>query len=111
MRNEKLPAQIQAELRQYFAANGLVTSVSIAKAVDINQSQVHRNLFDEPRRVSRTLRNLCEYAKIDVEMEAADPSTSAILMKALASVWDGTDEHARRLAELLFAHNRAGVRK
>jgi len=103
--------QIVSELLRFFAASGHDTSASIARMTGVNQSQVHRNLFGKPKRLSQTHRHLCKYAKIDVEVEAADPRSSTILMGALSSVWDGTDDHARRLARLLFAHNRAGMGK
>lgn len=103
--------QIVSELLRFFAASGLDTSAAIARQTGINQSQVHRNLFGKPKRITETHRRLCKYAKIDVEVCAADPRSSAILMGALASVWDGSDDHARRLARLLFAHNQAGVGK
>lgn len=111
MKYRKPLSQVIPELLKFFAENGLCTSVSIAKEVGINQSQVYRNLFGAPKRLTKTHLQLCEYAKINAETEAADPSSNIILMKALASVWDGSDDHARRLAELLYAHSRAGVRK
>lgn len=111
MKSYKPLTQLVPELLQFFSAKGFNTSVSIAKEVGINQSQVYRNLFGAPKRLTKTHLKLCEYAKIGIETKAADPSTSSILMKALASIWDGSDDHANRLAELLFAHNRASVRK
>ncbi len=53
------------------------------------------------------MRQLCEYAGIDAYEGTADPSESKVLMEALATVWDGTDAHAKRLAKLLFAHQQA----
>lgn len=111
MNKTKALPQLVDEILQAFAAKGLRSSAAIARATGINQSQVYRNLFDTPKRVTETHRRLCEYAKVDVEDEAIDPRANAILMDALASTWDGTDRHARRLAELLFAHSRAGMRK
>lgn len=109
-RSKALP-QIIDELLRAFAARGLHSSSAIARATGINQSQVHRNLFGDPKRITQTHKRLCKYVKIEIEEEAADPRTNAILMDALASTWDGTDGHARRLAELLFAHSRASMRK
>lgn len=103
--------QVIDELLQAFAASELHSSSSIARATGINQSQIHRNLFGEPKRITQTHRRLCKYAKIEIEEDAADPRANAILMDALAFTWDGTDGHARRLAELLFAHSRASMRK
>lgn len=109
-RTKPLP-QIIAELRRFFADVGLSSSAAISRATGVNQSQVYRNLFDSPKRFTKTHFHLCKYANIDVMVEAADPRSSEILMGALASIWDGTDNHARRLAELLFAHSRAGMGK
>jgi hypothetical protein len=109
-RNKELP-QIIAELREHFANEGLKTSAAISRATGVNQSQVYRNLFDSPKRFTKTHSRLCEYAKIDTQDEAVDPRSSDILMGALASIWDGSDGHARRLADLLFAHSRAGMGK
>lgn len=107
-RNKELP-RIVAELRGYFAGEGLRTSAAISKATGINQSQVYRNLFDSPKRFTKTHLRLCEYAKIDAQDEPADPRSSDILMGALASIWDGSEGHARKLADLLFAHSRASM--
>jgi len=107
-RNKSLP-QIITELQQFFAANGLGTSAAIARKTGLNQSQVYRNLFGTPKRLTKTHFRLCKYAKIDTDVEAADPRSSAILMETLTSIWDGSDDHARRLADLLIAHSRASV--
>lgn len=111
MEKIKSPSQIASELRRYFAEQGLVGSSGIAKATGIEQSTVHRNLFGEPRRVSKALRSLCKYANLDLVESVRDPRESTVLMEALATIWDGTDVHARRLADLLFAHNDACMRK
>lgn len=103
----KSPGQIQDELRQFFTRSGDRTGTSIAKLCGINQSQVHRNLNGQPKRVTKTLRLLCDYANISIYVDQSDPRDSSILMEALASVWDGSDRHAKRLAELLFAHRKA----
>ncbi|SEB44479.1 hypothetical protein SAMN05216178_0350 [Pseudomonas saponiphila] len=110
MNQPKPLSQIVAELLEHFAARGLLTSSAIARDTGVNQSQIYRNLFAAPRRFTKTHLRLCEYANIDVARDVSDPRSSEILMNALASVWDGSEEHARRLAELLFAHSRAGMR-
>lgn len=107
-RNKPLP-QIITELQQFFVDNGFATSAAISRETGLNQSQIYRNLFGIPKRLTKTHLALCKYAKIDAEVEAADPRSSAILMEALTSIWDGSDDHARRLADLLIAHSRASV--
>lgn len=99
--------QIQEELLRFFEKKDCVTSSGIAALTGINQSQVFRNLFQEPKRVTKTLHRLCSYANIPVLSEPVDPRTSSILMEALGAVWDGSDQHAKRLAALLFAHQKA----
>ncbi|MDU8458157.1 MULTISPECIES: hypothetical protein [Pseudomonas syringae group] len=101
--------QLISELLQFFTANGIGTSSSIAKATGINQSQVYRNLFAAPKKVTKTHLRLCKFANIDAREDTLDPRSSEILMEALATIWDGSDDHARRLADLLFAHSRASV--
>jgi hypothetical protein len=73
----------------------------------VGQSQVHRNVFGQPKRLSRSLLQLCKYAEIDAYEGTRDPRESQALMDALAQVWDGSELHARRLAKLLFAHHQA----
>ena len=99
--------QIQLELRQFFERQGLVSTPAIAKATGINQSQIFRNLNLQPQRVTSTLKRLCAYAEISMFSEQADPRSSSILMDALGAIWDGSDQHAKRLAQLLFAHQKA----
>jgi len=97
------------EVRTHFERQGIKGSAAIARAVRLGQSQVHRNLYGCPKRVTKTLRLLCEYANIEVVSGGADPRGSATLMAALHDVWDGSEGHARRLARLLFAHHQARV--
>lgn len=107
MRRPKDPTTLAQELRCRFAELDLITGTGIAKATGLGQSQVHRNLFGSPRRLSRTLLSLCKYAQVDAYERASDPRESSALMEALAQVWDGSEAHARRLAKLLFAHRQA----
>lgn len=111
MKRQKPLFQIVAELRKFFFENGYETSSSVALATGINQSQVYRNLYSTPKRITKTHTRLCKYAKIEMHDEAADPRSCKILMDALGVVWDGSDGHAQRLAALLFAHNRAAMGK
>jgi hypothetical protein len=109
MNTAKCAAKLAAEVRQHFAGRGITSSTAIAKVTGVPQSQVYRNLFGRPKRISKTLRELCCYANISLKTALPAPASSPILMDALAKVWDGSDDHARRLAALLFAHQRASV--
>ncbi|RMT37012.1 hypothetical protein [Pseudomonas syringae] len=101
--------QIQSELRQFFSQNGFMTTVSIAKACGMNQSQVHRNLYGKRCRVTQSLKALCDYANLSVYTASNDPRESVVLMEALGAIWDGSEKHAKRLAKLLFAHRDANL--
>lgn len=111
MKKIKSPHTISAELREFFAQHGAVTSVKIAEMSKIGQPQVYRNLFGKPKRITKTLKYLCDYANISIysEAEPPDPSTSTILMKTLSEIWDGSESQARRISRLLFALQRADV--
>ncbi len=95
------------DLRRRYAMMGLLTSTEIADRTGINQSQVYRNLFGKPRRVSKTLKKLCSYANMLQQDGAPDPRTSEVLMQALGSVWDGTAAHAQRIADMLLSIRQA----
>ncbi|QEY17555.1 hypothetical protein D0C16_17130 [Cellvibrio sp. KY-GH-1] len=111
MKKPKPPNVIVEELRHFFAQKGVESSTKIAEMSKIGQSQVYRNLFEKPKRVTKTLKSLCKYANIsiDFELESPDPSSSAILMKALSEVWDGSESQARRISRFLFALKRADM--
>lgn len=111
MKKPKPPNIIAEELRHFFAQKGVKSSTKIAEMSEVGQTQVLRNLFREPKRVTKTLRSLCKYANIptDFEVEPPDPSSSVILMKALAEVWDGSEAQARRISRFLFALKRANM--
>lgn len=97
------------EVRAHFERQGIKGSAAIARATQLGQPQVHRNLYGQPKRVSKTLQALCKYANIEMKNDGADPRDCATLIAALNQVWDGTEGHARRLARLLFAHHHARV--
>lgn len=77
---------------------GLTQSI-IATQLNASQSQVSRILSGASRRRSKLFDSVCKY----VLSVGQGPSHEAIaesreLTEALASVWDGTPEHAQALA-------------
>ena len=94
-------------VRQAFAMMGATRSMDIARMTGINQSQVHRNLFGSPKRRTRTLDKLCKYAEAANASPMPDPTSSRILMHAVALVWDGSDDQARGIADVLMAMKQA----
>ena len=88
----------------------LETSSAIASHVGINQSQVFRNLFGQPKRVTRTLKLLCDYAYAKTPSVRIDPTTSPKLMRALAELWDGSDQHAELIVVMLRSIHRVKLK-
>ena len=98
--------RLQIEILDSFSKIGVENTVNISKYCKINQSTVHRNLYGKPKRVTKTLKILCKYAKVELSVRRSDPRDNELLMKVLGDVWDGTDDHAKVLARLItVAHN------
>jgi hypothetical protein len=73
----------------------------------MDQSTVYRSLYGHRQKMTRSIKKLCNYAKIDVSLYSdKDPKSNIVLMDALQRVWNGTDEHAQQLSKLLLtAHS------
>ncbi|NQD37783.1 hypothetical protein HPT27_12170 [Permianibacter sp. IMCC34836] len=102
-------AVLVAEIRQALAAKGPLNTLRIARETALTQSNVHRCLRGQPKRVGKTLLALCIYAKIDPAMDKLTAANNATLMHALEQVWDGSEQHARSLARLLIAASNAAL--
>lgn len=99
------PSSIARELRDAFDQKGM-NPTDIGREVKLNQSQVYRALHDNPKTVSKTMKVLCDYANISYMEAAPDPSQSPTLMSAIAELWDGSEAHACRIADAIFALKR-----
>jgi DNA-binding phage protein len=95
----------QSALITAFNSRGLCTTVSIANECGMGQSTVYRALNGNPKRMSKALYKLCNYANIDTKNITSEPENCTILMTALKQVWDGSEAHAKRLAKLLIVAN------
>jgi hypothetical protein len=81
-----------------------ITQDAISADTGVPQSTVSRFLARCPRRASRAFNTLCNYALRKKSVEAKpDPGTSDELMSAMRNIWNGTEEHARALADILRA--------
>lgn len=96
--------KVQKDLKKHFYELGLLNSLSISKATKISQSTVYRNLYNRQVKITKGLRELCNYSKIDIsEYQKKDPKENGYLMEVLSTVWNGTDAHAKQLGKLLLA--------
>ena len=75
-----------------------LTQTDIAHAVGASQSQVSRLLAGHCKRRSKLLTKVCEYVFYTHKPTGVIPQQSPVLMEALATVWDGTPQHAQALA-------------
>ena len=91
----------------------MLTQQELAAASGVHQSQVSRILAGSVKRPSRNIDRLCNYAKSRRRPGRADRRGSAALPQVLAGVlsrvWDGSEEHAHALVDLLEAVDRVQV--
>lgn len=76
-----------------------ITQSTIAEAINADQSQVSRVLSGKSKRASRVFNAVCNYVNfIPPKTDVEKVSKNDQLLEAIASVWDGTDEHAMALS-------------
>ncbi len=75
---------------------------SIGDATGVHTSQVSRILAGKVKRVSPNVEKICKFAKV-VQLQQGTRGSEELLWKAVKDVWDGTNEHAMALANLLRA--------
>lgn len=83
-----------------------LTQSLITKGSGVHQSQVSRILSGDFIRYSTNVDKLCKYAKLSIEKDCARPLENKRIVDALNVVWDGTDEHAEDIAQILHAVGR-----
>lgn len=74
----------------------------LARETGVPQSTISRALRS-PVRLSRTHRQLCKFAGIDLHPVTQRSTGRESLVQAVLDVWDGTDEHARSIVKLIQA--------
>ena len=104
MKNVRISEQIGGQLAAHFASRGL-TQAEVAARYRVSQSWVARIYAGVFTPRSGTAMRMCRDAKISFEGNGAEPSVGAPnrakLTQLLDSVWEGTPEDARYLAEVL----------
>lgn len=95
------PKHIASSLSARFKAAG-ITQSAIADAIGVSQSQVSRVFSGYITRRTKLLEKLCVYASSQLHLEKQpNVRRNAELMAALSEVWDGSDAHARALAQVI----------
>lgn len=79
------------------------SKIEAARLAEVHQSPANRIMNGHCRRVGKNLLKLCKYANYPDERNAKpNPGSNEILMGALSAAWDGTDEGAHSLAQVLL---------
>lgn len=93
-------ADIVADIRAYMKAEKL-TQKSLGAATGVHQSQISRILQGDCRKVGKNLNKICKYANIETSIPDSPPEQSTALMAALRDTWNGSEQHAKQLAQLI----------
>ncbi len=100
MKNEKTLATIAAEVESFMRTHGFHTQTALSQASGVHQPTISRLLRGELRRIATEVIALCDYANICIYTDI-NPSGNRVLMSALQEVWDGSDDDADRIADVL----------
>jgi transcriptional regulator with XRE-family HTH domain len=95
--------EVIAELRTWRKKSGL-SYAQIADLSGVNLSTIYRQ-FDSPSarlRYGSALKRVCKIAKISLDVQAPE-GVPSVVRRAVLETWDGTPEHALRLAKVIKA--------
>ena len=100
-----LPSNIVNEIKMLAerVRNGDIRQIDIATATGVDQSQVSRILAGNIKRLSKNVQKVCNYAKTVAPQSSCQTNRSHSLTDKLLSIWDGSENHASALQELLAA--------
>lgn len=100
------PCELGLKLHDLFKKKDL-TQLDIALETGIDQSQVSRILNGKFKSVdSKNVKKICKYAELEIRRKAKPrrkAHQSDLLMRAIDSVWDGSDKQEKVLAKLIRA--------
>lgn len=77
--------------------------IEASRRAGVHQSPANRIMNGHCRRPGKNLLKLCMYANYPNEVDyRPDPSSNPVLMEALSAAWDGSDENALALAQVIL---------
>ena len=94
-----MKAILSSKLKLFINEKGLNQS-DAARMLGVSQSVVSRALNGNWTRESKQMSKLIKAVGVERNV---DPTKSDVLMKALESVWDGTPETVKALADAILA--------
>lgn len=104
------PQESGLVLAQHARALNLSQS-QIAKAIGIDQSQVSRIFDGRVKKPSNTMMKISEYLELKKSDICSTITHNQPLMEALVLTWDGTEEHAQALAEIIKSLGNFALKK
>ncbi len=104
MRNLRPIEEVLAELRAWQRTAEL-SHEEIANGAAVDISSVYRLFGDDAHRsrYGSALKAVCKFAKIAVAGHRQTADLPPVVREAVLQIWDGTAEHANRLASAITA--------
>jgi transcriptional regulator with XRE-family HTH domain len=95
---------VMAELRIWRRTTGL-SHKEIAKGAGVDISSVYRLLGDDSHRLryGSALKAVCKFARVSIAAHRQAAEVPPVVREAVLRTWDGTAEHANRLASAITA--------
>lgn len=79
-----------------------ITQEELSSATNVSQSQISRILSGQIKRESKSYKKICEYVLSRQKFPTIeDVCRNRELIHALASIWDGSDAQAKKLAGVI----------
>lgn len=92
------------DIRKHFKSIG-ITQTSYARQCGVNQSTISRIMSGKSFRGndSVALEKICNYAGIEIYLpKKKDIMNNTELINALNSVWDGSEQHSKKLTKFII---------
>ena len=104
MQSRRPVAEVVAELRSWRHATGIAYG-EIAYGAKVNLSSVYRlfNDYEGRTRYGSALKAVCKFAAISMGGRRSPAEVPPVVRDAVLRTWDGTAEHANRLASAITA--------
>lgn len=95
---------VMSELRSWQQEHGFAYD-EIARCSGVNLSSIYRLFSDDrPRqRYGKALKRVCKFANISIRRVAGVSEVPPVVREAVLRTWDGSAEHANRLATAITA--------
>lgn len=103
MQSRRPIAEVVSELRSWQQDRGIAyEDIALGSGVDL--SSVYRLFSDgEPRkRYGKAVKQVCKFANIPLNCTQAASEVPAVVRDAVLRTWDGSAEHANRLATAIM---------